>query len=202
VVYGADKDPARYYAYDRANRTLTFLFAARPALEAYELAPMRSVTIKARDGLELVSYLTVPAGREAKKLPDGVERPRRSLGSRQLGISSRSEMFSESGLPAIVHLQARGIRDWRNHCASDDIPNCREPKDLRGRSTPSAVSSLPYRGNGQITHQLQAIARFDRYRTHRRQFIGLQRRARGEQKCQRAIRAIIGVVTRGSLSAP
>lgn len=69
VVFGADKDPARYYAYDRASRTAQFLFAARPALEQYTLAGMRSVTIKARDGLELVSYLSTPAGMEARNLP-------------------------------------------------------------------------------------------------------------------------------------
>jgi dipeptidyl aminopeptidase/acylaminoacyl peptidase len=69
VLFGADTDPARYYAYDRTTKTAQFLFAARPALEEYTLAPMRSVTIKSRDGLDLVSYLTTPAGVEAKGLP-------------------------------------------------------------------------------------------------------------------------------------
>ncbi len=69
VVFGADKDPARYYAWDRATKAATFLFAARPALEDYTLAPMRAVTIKSRDGLDLVSYLTTPANLEAKNLP-------------------------------------------------------------------------------------------------------------------------------------
>lgn len=69
VAFGADKDPARFYAYDRATREATFLFAARPELEKYTLAAMRSVTIKSRDGLDLVSYLSVPDGVEAKNLP-------------------------------------------------------------------------------------------------------------------------------------
>jgi dipeptidyl aminopeptidase/acylaminoacyl peptidase len=69
VVFGADTDPARYYAYDRATKSAQFLFAARPALEQYTLAAMRSVTIKSRDGLDLVSYLTTPAGVDPKDLP-------------------------------------------------------------------------------------------------------------------------------------
>jgi dipeptidyl aminopeptidase/acylaminoacyl peptidase len=69
VVFGADTDPARYYAYDRATKSAQFLFAARPALEQYTLAPMRSVTIKSRDGLDLVSYLTTPADVDPKNLP-------------------------------------------------------------------------------------------------------------------------------------
>src|SRR5262249_4855946 len=50
-------------------RNLTHLFAARPELAKYTLAPMKPVTIKSRDGLELVSYLTVPVGVEPKNLP-------------------------------------------------------------------------------------------------------------------------------------
>jgi len=80
VVFGADTDPARYYAWDRATKTAQFLFAARPALEQYTLSPMRAVVIKARDGLDLVCYLTIPAssrasavdslaGGESKNLP-------------------------------------------------------------------------------------------------------------------------------------
>ena len=69
VAYSADVTPTSYYLYDRPTKKLTKLFTAKPALEKYELAPMKPVTIKSRDGLELVSYLTLPLGREAKALP-------------------------------------------------------------------------------------------------------------------------------------
>src|SRR5262249_27695851 len=69
VAYQADVWPADYYLYDRQTRKLTHLFAGRPDLARYTLAPMKPVTIESRDGLELVSYLTVPEGVEAKKLP-------------------------------------------------------------------------------------------------------------------------------------
>lgn len=69
VAYTSDSEPVRYYAYDREAKEALYLFSNRPKLEGYALAPMKPVTIKARDGLQLHSYLTLPAGKEAKKLP-------------------------------------------------------------------------------------------------------------------------------------
>jgi dipeptidyl aminopeptidase/acylaminoacyl peptidase len=69
VVYTADIKPTEYYLYERATKKLTPLFSTRPDLAEYKLAPMKPVTIKSRDGLDLVSYLTLPVGVEPKKLP-------------------------------------------------------------------------------------------------------------------------------------
>jgi dipeptidyl aminopeptidase/acylaminoacyl peptidase len=69
VSYSADVTPTTYYLYDRPTKKLKKLFVDRPELAKYTLAPMKPVTIKSRDGLELVSYLTLPVGVEAKKLP-------------------------------------------------------------------------------------------------------------------------------------
>src|SRR5262249_16513389 len=61
--------PTRYYLYDRpANRT-TLLFTDVPALEKVALAKKKGVVIKSRDGLPLVSYLTLPTGHSGKTLP-------------------------------------------------------------------------------------------------------------------------------------
>jgi dipeptidyl aminopeptidase/acylaminoacyl peptidase len=68
VTASAAEAPGTYYVYERGPKKLTELFASRPELEAYRLAPMRGEVIKARDGLELVSYLTLPAG-SGLKLP-------------------------------------------------------------------------------------------------------------------------------------
>jgi dipeptidyl aminopeptidase/acylaminoacyl peptidase len=53
--------PVVWHLLDRRMGKITPLFAARPKLEKVKLAPMCSVVITARDGLELVSYLTLPA---------------------------------------------------------------------------------------------------------------------------------------------
>src|SRR5262249_40027800 len=69
VAYTNDVRSTAYYLYDRAATTLTHLCDARPALANYRLAPMKPVVIHSRDGLDLVSYLTLPVGVEAKDLP-------------------------------------------------------------------------------------------------------------------------------------
>ncbi len=71
VAYTVDNSPLRYYRYDRAAQQATFLFSNRKELEGKPLASMKPVIITARDGLELVSYLTVPVGSEnsGKPLP-------------------------------------------------------------------------------------------------------------------------------------
>ena len=67
------EQPATYYLLDRDRQTLLELFRARPALVPYRLAPMHTVQTKSRDGLDLVSYLTLPAeikgNRPPKPLP-------------------------------------------------------------------------------------------------------------------------------------
>jgi len=69
IAYSADTQPLDFYIYDRGTKKLTHLFAARPALEKYKLAPMKPLTLHSRDGLDLVCYLTLPVGIEAKNLP-------------------------------------------------------------------------------------------------------------------------------------
>jgi dipeptidyl aminopeptidase/acylaminoacyl peptidase len=76
VVEESPTTPARTYLYersDRAHRRLTLLFRNRPALEQAALQPMTPVEIEARDGLTLVSYLTLPPDSD----PDGDGRPNR-----------------------------------------------------------------------------------------------------------------------------
>lgn len=69
VNYVRDDGPVAYYLYDRANRNAEFLFTNRSQLEGLPLAKMKPVVIQARDGLKLVSYLTLPPGKNARKLP-------------------------------------------------------------------------------------------------------------------------------------
>ena len=69
VGYTMDNGPVRYYLYDRAGQNATFLFTNRAALEGQPLAKMHSAVIPARDGLELVSYYTLPSWYDAP-IPD------------------------------------------------------------------------------------------------------------------------------------
>ncbi len=64
-----DDGPQEFWLYDRVKKTKTFLFSDFPELANYKLAKQIPVEIKSRDGLTLVSYLTVPVGLERKNLP-------------------------------------------------------------------------------------------------------------------------------------
>ncbi len=70
IVLSSDaKDPGSYHLYERDEGTVTELFTTRPDLKSYRLAPMEAHAIPARDGLELVSYLTLPSGEPAAPAP-------------------------------------------------------------------------------------------------------------------------------------
>lgn len=69
VAFSHDDGPVVYYAYDRKTRKATRLFSHRPELEDLTLAEMKPVSWKARDGLEIHGYLTLPPKVEPKALP-------------------------------------------------------------------------------------------------------------------------------------
>ncbi len=70
VVYTVDDGPARYYYYDHEKKQARFLFTDREKLQDQPLAKMVPVVIKSRDGLDLVSYYTLP--RDSDKNGDGL----------------------------------------------------------------------------------------------------------------------------------
>ncbi len=67
VAYTVDDGPVKFYLYDRKNQKAEFLFSHRPELENVQLAKMHPVVIKSRDGLDLVSYLTLPYGSDTQQ---------------------------------------------------------------------------------------------------------------------------------------
>lgn len=71
VVTTSEQHPGRYYHWDRAKQQARFLFALRPDLERQPLAKMHPVVLKSRDGLNLVSYLSLPVAAD----PDGDGKP-------------------------------------------------------------------------------------------------------------------------------
>ena len=118
VAYVVDNGPVRYYRYDRPAKKATFLFTNRSELEKQPLARMYPLVIKSRDGLNLVSYLTLP--REAKNefRPDGVPVPRKPLplvlfvhggpwGRDSWGLNSIHQWLADRGY-AVLSVNFRG----------------------------------------------------------------------------------------------
>ena len=65
VAYGVDDGPVRYYRYYREEKSAEFLFTERTSLEGLSLAKMHPAVIKSRDGLDMVSYYTLPVGSDS-----------------------------------------------------------------------------------------------------------------------------------------
>ncbi len=75
VAYVRDDGPVEYYTYDRTAKKAEYVFSNRPALEDKPLAKMHPTVIGSRDGLNLVSYLTLPVWTDT----DGDARPEEAL---------------------------------------------------------------------------------------------------------------------------
>src|SRR5262249_47163077 len=69
VWYTRDDAPNALYLYERETRRGAPLWDDNPELGRYTLAKIRPIAFKARDGLDLHGYLTLPVGLEPKNLP-------------------------------------------------------------------------------------------------------------------------------------
>jgi dipeptidyl aminopeptidase/acylaminoacyl peptidase len=64
-----DRSLGAYYFYDSNKNTLTKLADVSPWLKEKNLAYMKPISYKSRDGLKIHGYLTLPKGKEPKNLP-------------------------------------------------------------------------------------------------------------------------------------
>jgi len=69
VAVSSDVDPGSRYLYDTKTGKAELLYRSRPNLPSQHLAPMKPVKYKARDGMTIHAYLTLPKGLPAKNLP-------------------------------------------------------------------------------------------------------------------------------------
>lgn len=66
---GSEADPGALYIFTPDARTLDLLANYRPGLDFRQLVKPQPVRYRARDGLGITAYLTVPRGRPARGLP-------------------------------------------------------------------------------------------------------------------------------------
>lgn len=65
----ADVQPTQYHVFDRRNAKLTPLGGQRPGVPAARMSEMNAVSYRARDGLDIPAYLTLPRSGPKEKLP-------------------------------------------------------------------------------------------------------------------------------------
>lgn len=112
---GSDVDPGRYYVYDKVGRKLNEVALARPELEGRAQAEVRPVTYAAADGTLIPAYLTLPPGRDPKKLP-AIVMPHGGPSSRdEWGFDWLAQYYAAQGY-AVVQPNFRGSAgygdDW------------------------------------------------------------------------------------------
>jgi dipeptidyl aminopeptidase/acylaminoacyl peptidase len=69
VWVGSDRMPGKYYFYDATADKVEELATLYPWLNENDLAAMKPISYKSRDGLTIHGYLTLPKGRGEKGLP-------------------------------------------------------------------------------------------------------------------------------------
>lgn len=69
VYVGGSGDPGRFYVFDQSDGVMKLFAESNEKLKPSQLVTTTYTRYKARDGLELPAYLTMPPGRPAKNLP-------------------------------------------------------------------------------------------------------------------------------------
>ncbi len=70
VLVESGSNPGSFYLYDASSHKLQFLVARAPWIKPSQMARVKPIQLKARDGLDLHGYLTSPPGiSDAKNLP-------------------------------------------------------------------------------------------------------------------------------------
>jgi dipeptidyl aminopeptidase/acylaminoacyl peptidase len=109
VIVGAwsDTNPGQLYLFDKVAGSVSPLLAVRPELEGFKLAQVKSVMVKAADGTEIPSYLTLPAGSDGKGLP-AIVMPHGGPGARdEWGFDWLAQFYANRGF-AVLQPNYRG----------------------------------------------------------------------------------------------
>ncbi|MFH1223110.1 MAG: S9 family peptidase [Pseudomonadota bacterium] len=103
----SDKNPGSYYLYGAKKNELKKLSDVNPLIKPSEMAEMIPVQYKARDGLTIHAYLTVPKVAKAKNLPVVIN-PHGGPWARDYWGFDRETQFLANRGYAILHPNFRG----------------------------------------------------------------------------------------------
>jgi dipeptidyl aminopeptidase/acylaminoacyl peptidase len=150
VSFVTDDGPVAHYVYDRESKKADFLFVNRPELEKYTLAGSEPVIIPSRDGLEMVSYLTLPRGVEPKSLPLVLNVHGGPWGRDSWGLDPESQWFANRGYAVLqVNFRASagfgkkflnaGNGEWGTGKMQDDLTDAVKWAVAKGYADPKKV---------------------------------------------------------------
>ena len=114
VISDGATNPLTYFAFDRNSGSVEKLFTSRPGLDDKPLNEMHPVSIRSRDGMELVSYLTLPPhvdadgdGRPSNPVPLVLDVHGGPWARNEYGYRSWSQWLSNRGF-AVLNVNYRG----------------------------------------------------------------------------------------------
>ncbi|MBL7701254.1 MAG: S9 family peptidase [Ferruginibacter sp.] len=107
VWTGNDKLPSKFYFYDKKTGETKFLAAGRPWIKEENMATMKPIEYKSRDGLTIHGYLTLPKGYEAKNLPVIVNPHGGPWARDQWGFNNEIQFLANRGY-AVLQMNFRG----------------------------------------------------------------------------------------------
>jgi dipeptidyl aminopeptidase/acylaminoacyl peptidase len=151
VLYSVEDGPAAYYLYNRDAKKTDFLFVTRPELEKYTLAKTEPVVIKSRDGMDLVSYLTLPVGLEPKNLPLVLNVHGGPWGRDSFGFNVENQWLANRGYAVLqVNFRAStgfgkkflnaGNKEWGTGKMQDDLTDAVKWAVAKGYADPKRVA--------------------------------------------------------------
>lgn len=107
VWAGSDRDPGSYYFYDTATGELEKVADLRPWIDPAQMAEMKPIQYKSRDGLTIHGYLTLPKGRAAKNLPVVINPHGGPWARDEWGFNPEVQLLANRGY-AVLQMNFRG----------------------------------------------------------------------------------------------
>ncbi|MFA7621723.1 MAG: S9 family peptidase [Aminobacteriaceae bacterium] len=107
LIANSDRTAGTYYFYDMSNRELKKLEDVTPWLPEERMAPMKAISYRARDGLLIHGYLTLPPGSDGTNLPVVIH-PHGGPWARDVwGFNPEVQFLASRGL-AVLQMNFRG----------------------------------------------------------------------------------------------
>ena len=163
-----DRNPGDYYLFDKQAKTADLLLSRAKWFDPRQMASTRPIELKARDGLPLHGYLTLPAGSDGKSQPMVVLPHGGPFGVRDTwGFDGEVQMLAEAGY-AVLRLNFRGsggygkafkeagAREW-GKTMQDDVTDATRWAIERGIADPGRICI--YGGSYGAYAALMGVAR-------------------------------------------
>jgi dipeptidyl aminopeptidase/acylaminoacyl peptidase len=108
----SDRNPGDFYLFDTTSNRADLIFSQRGWFEPERMAPTRAIAFKARDGLPLHGYLTVPQGAKTEHLPLVVIPHGGPFGVfDEWGFDGETQLLTEAGY-AVLRVNFRGSGNY------------------------------------------------------------------------------------------